>query len=196
MKNFKSTNKSFFIFLVSGIMLLACQSENKADAITANATADSVTTNALPLPEMKLNMEQFGQTDISNEQPLSVSEQQQLQVSEIDKPLYEEDIAAFTYYLLKEMYNGKEGKILLISRTAEMEVFAWLASYNPQGKLIDFKNVYYDEFAEGAKNKTSIIHDNRIQIRQYEMDLGSGEESVQTKTFEIGSNLKFTLIQP
>jgi hypothetical protein len=94
------------------------------------------------------------------------------------------------------MYTGKEGRILLISRTSEMEAIAWLATYDMQNNLVDFKRVYYDEWAESAMHTTSVIKSNTITVSEYEMDLGTGKETTKTKVFQIGSDLKFKEVQP
>ena len=169
----------------------ACNNKNTHDENQATEETTAPASTTVPLPNMVFDIEHFGERGINNNHPLSTSEQQRLQVGEIDQPLYQNDLSDFKYYLLKEIYKDKEGKILLLSRTSEMEAFAWLATYDTQEKLVDYQTVYYDEWAESLVNNTSIIRDNCITLRQYQRDLGTGRESIKTKVFQINGDLKF-----
>ncbi len=192
------------IFSVVLIFAVACNantstSDNQHTEQTASAVSEatqSASTQPVPLPDMVFDMEHFGENEIRNDHPLSAAEIEQLQIEEIDRPLYQDDLSDFKYYVLKELYNGKEGKIILISRTSEMESFAWLASYDTQGKWIDSKTVFYDEWAESAVSNTSLISDNKITISQYMLDFETEQENTKVNTFYINKGLKFVADNP
>jgi len=147
---------------------------------------------SVPLPDMVFDTAPFGEKEMKNEHPLSATEQQQWQISEIDRPLYQDDLSDFRYYLLKEVYAGSEGKVLLISRTSENEAFAWLASYDADDGLIDHQTVYYDEWAESALGITSVVRNDTITVSHYMMDLQTGEETTRIDTLQLNRALKFT----
>lgn len=75
----------------------------------------------------------------------------------------------------------------------EMEDFAWLVSYDPFGKVIDSKTVFYDEYAENITQITSVFKNNQIRIKTYKMDLETEEETVTYQTFSINPSLNFVL---
>lgn len=185
------------------IFAMACQSENKADSniSKATATADSVMTNILPLPDMIFDVEKFGENEMKSSQTLSGSDLEKYQLKKMDESFPDRDSdfsdnSDVNYYLLKEMYKGKEGEILLISRTSEMENNAWLATYDLQFHLVDFKRVYYDEWAESLMQITSVIKNNKITISKHELTLEDEKTITTTNIFQIRSDLKFTIIQP
>lgn len=180
------------------ILTLSCRSASKTETNTEEKpeVSQPIAASIIPLPDMNFDLDQFREKEIRNGHLLSASEQQKLQVSEIDRPIYQDDISEFQYYFLKEMYKGKEGKILLLSRRAEMEAFAWLVSYDKQDRLIDYLQIYYDEWAESAVNNTSVIRNDSISIRKYKMDLETGKEHLKTIVFQIDNELKFKEMKP
>ncbi|MGB7498984.1 MAG: hypothetical protein WA897_03735, partial [Moheibacter sp.] len=139
------------------------------------------------------DLEQFGEKEIQNNQPLSGSDLKELQIDKIDKyfPDTNGSLSGIDYYLLKEMYSGIEGKILLISRTSEMENNAWLATYDTKDQLTDSKKVFYDEWAESMMQTTSEIKNNTIIISEHELDMEAEKTITKTKAFQVGKNLKF-----
>lgn len=192
MKSLKQTLIFSTILIIGFILFLSCRSNTlQGQDIENSKTSKKTASTIIPLPNMIFDLEKFGENGIKNSHPLTAAEQKQFQLSEIDRPLYQSDLSDFNYYLLKEIYKGKEGKVLLLSRTAEMEAFAWLATYDLNDKLIDFKKVYYDEWAESTENTTSVIKNNKITLSEYVMNLESGKETTKTKVFQIGSDLKF-----
>lgn len=204
MKNLKQTLKLSFILMFGFALFIGCKNENKAPEVQEAQTPEISESSAeavIPLPDMEFDMEKFGQKGMVSDQPLFSSDLKKYQLKKIDKYFPDADSelsdnSDVNYYLLKEMYTGKEGRILLISRTSEMEAIAWLATYDIQNNLIDSKRVYYDEWAESAMNIMSIIKNNTITVSEYEMDLGTGKETTTTKVFQIGSDLKFKEVQP
>ncbi len=193
MKILKQTLKLLLLILVfSSVLFISCQKENPNQETQIKAEVSEKPVSAvIPLPDMDFDIEQFGENEIEKDHPLTASEIQQMQMEEIDRPLYQNDVSDFKYYLLKELYNGKEGKILLISRASEMENFAWLANYDAQNKLVDSKTVYYDEWAESAVRTTSAIRDSKIIISQFMLDIETGIENKKVNTFYINEDLKF-----
>lgn len=199
MKNLKQTVKLSFILMFGFALLIGCKNENKVSEVQEVQTPEISESSAeavIPLPDMEFDMEKFGQKGMVSNQPLFSSDVKKWHINKIDEyfpdsennPSGNSDV---NYYLLKEMYTGKEGRILLISRTSEMEAIAWLATYDMQNNLVDSKRLYYDEWAESATHTTSVIKNNTITVSEYEMDLGTGKETTTTKVFQIGSDLKF-----
>jgi len=199
MKNLKQTLKLYFILMFGFALFIGCKNENKAPEVQEVQTPEisiSPAEASIPLPDMEFDMEKFGQKGMVSNQPLFSSDVEKWHINKIDEylqgiennPSNNSDV---NYYLLKEIYTGKEGRILLISRTSEMEAIAWLVTYDMQNNLVDSKKVYYDEWAESAMQTTSVIKNNTITVREYKMDLGTGKETTTTKVFQIGSDLKF-----
>lgn len=148
----------------------------------------------IPLSNMIFDAEQFGLEEIKNEHPLSDSEIQELHIQRIDQIDKIANYPNLNYYSLKEIYSEDNKNIVLLSRVYEMENYAWLASYDAENNLIDFLNVFYDEFAEGASQTTSIIKNNKIIITNYTMDLKTGQETNQLQTYMVNDSLNFILI--
>jgi hypothetical protein len=204
MKNLKQTVELLFILMFGFALFIACTNDTKQQKtkeVQMPETSETTTTTTIPLPDMELTIEEFGENGMMGNQPLFSSDLKKYQIKKMDEYFQDSDSNAFdnsdiNYSLLKEMYTGKEGRILLISRTSEMEAIAWLATYDMQSNLVDFKRVYYDEWAESAMHITSVIKSNTITVSEYEMDLGTGKETTKTKVFQIGSDLKFKEVQP
>lgn len=203
MKNLKQTIKSSVILMFGFALFIGCKNENKTPEVRDIQTSEIPETAApavivIPLPDMIFDVEQFGEKGMQNSQPLSVSDLKKLQIDKIDEyfPGTENDLSEVNYYLLKEMYSGKEGKILLISRTSEMENNAWLATYDTKDQLTDSKKVFYDEWAESMMQTTSEIKNNTIIISEHELDMEAEKTITKTKVFQVGKDLKFKEVQP
>ena len=173
-------------------LFITCNNGSNHQEDPPAGTAETSVSSPIPLPDMGFDAEPFGEEEMKNEHPLSTTELQQWQISEIDRPLYQDDLSDFRYYLLKEVYTGPEGKVLLISRTSENEAFAWLASYDADDGLIDHQTVYYDEWAESALGITSVVRNDTITVSHYMMDLQTGEETTRIDTLQLNRALKFT----
>lgn len=198
MKIIRITQQTIFSMLIVCAVspfIAGCKNNNEQQRNQAVAQEKVMTeqnkSGINPLPDMDFDAEQFGEKEIENDLPLTAAAIEQLQIVEIDRPLYQNDVSDFKYHLLKELYNGENGKILLISRASEMENFAWLATYDVQNKLVDSKIVYYDEWAESAVRTTSAIRDNMITISQFMLDFETGQENKKVNTFYINEALKF-----
>ncbi len=198
MKIIKITQQAIFSMLIVCAVspfISGCKNSNEQQRNQVVAQEKGITeqnkSGINPLPDMDFDAEQFGENEIESDQPLTAAVIEQMQIVEIDRPLYQNDVSDFKYYLLKELYNGENGKILLISRTSEMENFAWLATYDMQNKLVDSKTVYYDEWAESAVRTTSAIRNNKIIISQFMLDFETGNENKKVNTFYINEALKF-----
>lgn len=198
MKMIRITQQAISLMLIFSAVspfIAGCKNNNEQQRNQAVAKEKIITeqnkSGINPLPDMDFDAEQFGEKEIKNDQPLTAAANKQLQIEEIDRPLYQNDVSDFKYYLLKELYNGEKGKILLISRASEMENFAWLATYDAQDKLVDYKTVYYDEWAESAVRTTSAIRANKIIISQFMLDFETGNENKKVNTFYVNEALKF-----
>lgn len=187
------------LFIIVLLFATACNSNTPTSDRQQSGKADTAIPDALqrasvqtvPLPDRNFDLEQFGENKIKNNHPLTALELKQLYIKEIDRPLSQYDLSDFKYYLLQEIYKDKEGKVVLISRNSEMENFAWLATYDVQNNLIDFKTVFYDEWAESAVRTTSIIRNNKIIISQFMLDFETGKENKKVNTFYINEALNF-----
>ena len=177
------------LFIVGILFLFGCSQNN--DKLITVKSVNSV----IPLSNMVFDAEQFGLEEIENEHPLSALEIQDLHIQRIDQIDKMSDYPNLSYYSLKEIYSEDEGKIILLSRVYEMEDYAWLASYDAENNLIDFLKVFYDEFAEGASQTTSVIKNNKIIITNYKMDLKTGHETNQLQTYYVNDSLKFILVK-
>ncbi|MFA7616294.1 MAG: hypothetical protein WBF83_09415 [Moheibacter sp.] len=196
MKNFNQTIIPFVVLMFGFELFIGCKNENKTTEVKNFKTSEISENHApeiIPLPDMNFDLEQFGEKEIQNNQPLSGSDLKELQIDKIDKyfPDTNGSLSGIDYYLLKEMYSGIEGKILLISRTSEMENNAWLATYDTKDQLTDSKKVFYDEWAESMMQTTSEIKNNTIIISEHELDMEAEKTITKTKAFQVGKNLKF-----
>lgn len=178
-----------FIFLIFGLscMLQCHQNKKESDHLSASVI------EKIALPNMVLDVDNFGVSGITNRQRLSNSEIEKLHLQQISNPERNEYYPEIDFYLLHEIDSVENGKILLISGIYEMENFAWLVSYDISGKVIDYRTVFYDEFAESIAQITSVFKNDEIQIKTYKMDLETEDETVTYQTFSINSSLKFIL---
>ena len=82
---------------------------------------------------------------------------------------------------LSEKYNS-----IVAVCASENEMYTMLINYNNQLKVIDFKEIAYDEIAESCQRKISKISKNNLEVT--ERDFCDG--SVTKQNFEIRSNGK------
>ena len=124
---------------------------------------------------------------------LDKSQQNQLFLSQIDEA--QKDLSSYPdiqYYCLDSIAHNKNGTALLISRLYEMEDFVWIALYDSDMKLKDFRTVFFDEYAESAHHIYAQFENPLITLSEYKMDLGSGDETNDTSLFSISEDLVFS----
>ncbi len=92
------------------------------------------------------------------------------------------------YKLIDTLYKSSSHFIVLIGQWYDFENKAWVASYTAPGKLVDFKQVFYDN-AEGFLSVETEIKNNIITIttiNEYE----EGGKQKKTEKFRFGANYK------
>ena len=92
------------------------------------------------------------------------------------------------YKLIDTLHKSGSHFIVLIGQWYDFENKAWVASYAAPGKLIDFKQVFYDN-AEGFLSVETEIRKNIITIttiNEYE----EGGKQKKTEKFRFGANYK------
>lgn len=67
------------------------------------------------------------------------------------------------YRLIDTLHRSAGNFIVLLGRVSENENIVWMASYNAGKKLVDFKQVYYDN-AEGFLLVETVIKNNIVSI--------------------------------
>jgi hypothetical protein len=82
---------------------------------------------------------------------------------------------------LSEKYHS-----VIVICASQNEMYTMLINYNNQHKVIDFKEIAYDEIAESCQRKTSKISKNYFQLTK--MDFCDG--SITKENFIIESNGK------
>ena len=91
------------------------------------------------------------------------------------------------YRLMDTLYSGNGHYILLLGQWYDFENKAWIASYAAPAKLIDCRQVFYDN-AEGFLSVETQIRNNIITITTY----NEYEEGARKKVekFRFGTNYK------
>ncbi len=83
-----------------------------------------------------------------------------LSVKAIDSTAAESN---FKYHIIDSLFSGAGHTILLIGREYDTENIVWIAAYDDQHKLIDRRQVYYDN-AEGFLSIETTIKNNKLII--------------------------------
>lgn len=186
--------------LLTGI-LLSCNNRQPAEITYSTDSVQIETTVVKPatdscitLPDMQLEQERFGGQQIHDGKKLSAMEINDLQLAKIDT-VNVFDYPGIGYYYLKDLYENENGVVLLLSRTYEMENIAWIAAYDKNRHLIDFRRVFYDEFAESFLKTITVIVNNVIAISSYAYNSGSGEDEMNIEKYCILNNLHFKKVE-
>lgn len=168
--------KRLLFFLLSAAI---CQS-------AAAHTIDTDTTLQPPrLKEKSLTAETLiASGHMANSKRLSAQQLAALSVKKMDKSFDPQ----LQYKLIDTLYKSNSHFIVLIGQWYDFENKAWVASYTAPGKLIDFKQVFYDN-AEGFLSVETSIQQNIVTIttiNEYE------EKGAQKKTerYRFGANYK------
>lgn len=191
-------NKQILVIVIAINLFFSCIDKTVNPDTDSAARAKQITSDipAVSLADTQFDIAKFEEgNEIMKGKLVNTNEMKDLHLNQIDKIDRLSDYPGIKYYNLKELHNGLNGKILVLSRVSEMEMYAWLVSYSPDGHLIDFKTVFYDEFAEGFESITSKIEENKIKINHSRYDFENEKDSVSTQTFYIDKSLKFALVQ-
>ena len=168
--------KRLLFFLLSAVI---CQSA------AAHTIVTDTTLQPPRLKEKSLTAETLiASGNMANSKRLSAQQLAALSVKKMDKSFDPK----LHYKLIDTLYKSKTHSVLLIGQWYDFENKVWVASYTAPGKLIDFKQVFYDN-AEGFLSVETTIQKNIITIttiNEYE------EEGAQKKkeTFRFAPNFK------
>ena len=94
------------------------------------------------------------------------------------------------YHLVDTLYQGGGHYILLLGQWYDFENKAWIASYAWPHKLVDFKQVFYDN-AEGFLSMETIIKANVLTITTLnDFEEGAAKKKVEKYRFTPGFKLQ------
>ncbi|MGV3657379.1 MAG: hypothetical protein ACO1NX_05475 [Chitinophagaceae bacterium] len=158
-------------------------------AISYNAAASTFTTDTTLQPprlkEKSLTAETLiASGDMARGKKLNAQQLSALSVKKMDKGFDPQ----LQYKLIDTLYKSSSHFIVLIGQWYDFENKAWVASYTAPGKLVDFKQVFYDN-AEGFLSVETEIKNNIITIttiNEYE----EGGKQKKTEKFRFGANYK------
>lgn len=109
-----------------------------------------------------------------------------LSIKQLDKSFDPE----LQYRLIDTLHQGKEHYILLVGQWYDFENKAWVASYAAPNKLIDFRQVFYDN-AEGFRSVETIIKNNTLTITTYnEYEKGAAKKKTEKYSFDAAYRLQ------
>lgn len=188
-------NKAILMFVVC-TAIFSCKKENatpKPEEETSLATTTQQTNSKISLPDLLLDIEKFGEKEIQNGKELTALEIKNLGLEKMDAAVFSRisEYPGIKYFFLNNVYSGKNGSVKLLSRTYEMENQAWLATYDASNQLVDFKLVFYDEFAESAHQIETKIKNSEISITDLRLNFDTDEQEARTDSSTIDENLKF-----
>lgn len=116
---------------------------------------------------------------------LSITEFKAYQIEAIDAfydPLYK-------YHFVDSVCVNSNGSLILIAREYDNENIIWLCKYDKNNKLIDTKQVYYDN-AEGNFQIESKLISNILTLKTDDVNEGKGQEK-----YKITNELKLVKIK-
>lgn len=108
-------------------------------------------------------------------------------IETIDAGAPEDDCA---YHIVDTLFSGNEVKIFLIGRVYTEENIIWALVYDKNNKLIDNKQVYYDN-SEGAMGVQSAISNNSLTIKSVNDYGETDEEKERTEVYSLNESNKF-----
>lgn len=123
-----------------------------------------------------------------NSEKISTDAFRSLSLGIIDSTSGDEN--GFKYHIIDTLFSGPNVKVLVIGREYESENYAWVAVYDSNNKLIDFKTVYYDN-AEGFMSVETGIKNNLLSITTYNEYAEKEKDKKVTAVFRIDENNKF-----
>lgn len=190
--------KPFLLLLLITSLVISCKFNKEAEAIepsTPSAVDDKFKSNLgdnIFLPTMKFDDVFVESKSLIYGEPLTKEEKSIFALQKID-PNFDrlQGYPDVKYYALRPLLNNETGRIYLLSRVSEMEVFLWMAIYDSNRKLSDYKLVLYDEYAESAHQIFTEIDNDRITISEYTMNLEDGNENTISENFVITPGLVF-----
>lgn len=162
------------------ICLAACM------AVGATTTDTTQPKPLLPqLKEKKLTVE----TLIANGSMVSSKKLNRQQLMSLSLKAIDKGFApTLQYHLIDTLYRGNGHYILLLGQWYDFENKAWVASYATPHRLIDFRQVFYDN-AEGFLSVETQIKDNTISITTLN-DYETGAAKRKTERLKFGTNYK------
>lgn len=197
----KTTLKKNCLCLLTLLLIWSCNTPtpgNDADLTNQENNQTNQTTDdeihCISLPDMEFDMDDFGMNGITDGKELSAEEIIEFQIQKI----YSDDTdntPDLKYFLLKTMYEGENGKVLLISQEYQMWITAWLVIYEKDNSLKDFKEIFFDEFAEGFTYTTAAITNNEIRMEKYNFDPLTEKETKDSLSYCISENLVFNSLK-
>lgn len=116
---------------------------------------------------------------------LSITEFKAYQIEAIDAfydPLYK-------YHFVDSVCVNSNGSLILIAREYDNENIIWLCKYDKNNKLIDTKQVFYDN-AEGNFQIESKLISNILTLKTDDVNEGKGQEK-----YKITNELKLVKIK-
>lgn len=141
----------------------------------------------LPLKEKHLTAETLIATGhLEKCKKLSKQQLATLSVKQMDKSFDPE----LQYRLIDTLYQGKDHYILLLGQWYDFENKAWVASYAASNKLIDFRQVFYDN-GEGFLSVETVIKNNTLSITTYnEYEEGAAKKKIEKFGFDAAYRLR------
>ena len=163
------------------LLLLAAISYNAG----ARTFAADTTLQPPRLKEKSLTAETLiASGDMARGKKLSAQQLSALSVKKMDRGFDPQ----LQYKLIDTLYKSSSHFIVLIGQWYDFENKAWVASYTAPGKLVDFKQVFYDN-AEGFLSVETEIKNNIITITTINEFEEEGKQK-KTERFRFGANYK------
>lgn len=134
----------------------------------------------LPLKERALTTETLIATGYLEKcKKLNKQQLAMLSVNEMDQS-FDPDLQ---YRLIDTLYQGKDHYVLLLGQWYDFENKAWVASYAAPNKLIDYRQVFYDN-GEGFLSVETVIKNNMLTITTHnEYEEGAAKKKVEKYSF-------------
>lgn len=178
--------------LLSIMLNTACNSTTDKKTSETNkqdTTAITVAPVKPMLKDVQLNEKTvILEKKLYNSEKISTDAFRSLSLGIIDSTSGDEN--GFKYHIIDTLFSGPNVKVLVIGREYESENYAWVAVYDSNNKLIDFKTVYYDN-AEGFMSVETGIKNNLLSITTYNEYAEKEKDKKVTAVFRIDENNKF-----
>ena len=168
----------FFLLFAFLTVISSSQSSNSARSI-ASSDLKNFILNEKYLITGKL---------LSKSRKLKKEELASFSLSKIDE-VYS---PGYIYKLIDTLFHSKGHLVILLGRGSENENIVWLASYGEGKKLIDYKQVYYDN-SEGFLLVETVIRNNIASIttsNEYEES-----KKVITERYRLATSYKLQKVQ-
>lgn len=175
------------------LMLLVClltslSFVNRSDLRVENQTnatfqfIEKYAVKALPLTDS---------TNFDNYKNITSLTKEQSSLLKLEKIEPNKDVAFTINYRLNLSPNFKS--LVISYYPNEQELFTVLINYTYSFDIIDFKEIAYDEIAEGSIKTTSLINKDKIEVTQ--RDESSGSLKIKTTKYKIKKDGKIKACQ-